>query len=233
MKIDYCLVGSDTNPYYYDFWPIISSVWKNKFNITPVLGLICDEDSELFDDGYGLVKKIKSIPNLSAGWQSQIVRMYLSKFLKGNCIISDIDMIPLSKKYFIDDMKIYKKNELIVLSSHHPQTNGTNQYPMCYVVGDSLILNKIFNTNLEWYEFVNLIPNNGWYSDQHYLFSCIQKYGLTNVKFPYRGFINDRVDRGNWTYDSELVKNGHYIDSHLLRPYDSNSEQINNLISLL
>jgi hypothetical protein len=29
----------------------------------------------------------------------------LPKYLHGNCIISDIDMIPLSKKYFIDDLK--------------------------------------------------------------------------------------------------------------------------------
>jgi hypothetical protein len=233
MKIDYCLVGSDTNPFYYDFWPVISRVWKDKFNITPVLGLICDEDSDLFDDGNGLVKKFKPSNRFNIGTQSQIVRMYLSKYLNGNCIISDIDMIPLSKKYFIDDMKKYKKNDLVVMSSHHPQTNGTNQYPMCYVAGHSSIFNKIFKTNLNWDDFLNLIPDNGWYTDQVFLYESIQKYGISKVKFPYRSFNNDRLDRCGGGYNENLIKEGFYVDSHLLRPYQEHKIPIDKLISLI
>ena len=40
MKIDYVLVGTNDNPLYLDFWPVISKVWKTVFNITPVLGYI-------------------------------------------------------------------------------------------------------------------------------------------------------------------------------------------------
>ena len=61
MKIKYAIVGSNTNPLYYDFWPIISKVWKEVFDIIPVLGLICDEDSDFIQDEYGLIKKFKSI----------------------------------------------------------------------------------------------------------------------------------------------------------------------------
>ena len=32
MKIDYVILGSNTNPYYLDFWPIVSKIWKEKFN---------------------------------------------------------------------------------------------------------------------------------------------------------------------------------------------------------
>jgi hypothetical protein len=64
MKIKYAVMGSDMNPLYYEFWPIISKVWKEVFNIIPVLGLICDEDSELIEDNYGLVKKFKSIDGI-------------------------------------------------------------------------------------------------------------------------------------------------------------------------
>ncbi len=77
MKIKYAIMGSDMNPLYYDFWPIISKVWKEVFDITPVLGLICDEDSELIQDQYGLIKKFKRINGIDDGLQSQIVRFYL------------------------------------------------------------------------------------------------------------------------------------------------------------
>lgn len=233
MKIDYCLMGSTENPYYLDFWPVVSKVWKEKFNITPVLGLICDEESDLINDEYGIVKKFKKSDFSNVESQSQVVRLYLSKFLSGNCIVSDIDMIPLSKKYFIDELIHFKNTDLLVLSSYHPQTINTNQYPMCYVVGNSEIFNKVFNTFTTWDEFVKSSSLNGWYSDQIFLYQSIQNYGLDNVKFPYRDFINDRVDRINWVYDENLLKNGYYIDSHLLRPYQSYSNEINKLIDLI
>lgn len=233
MKIDYCLIGSNTDPLYLDFWPIVSKVWKEVFNITPVLGLICDEDSELYSDEFGMVKKFKKSEFSDSGCQSQVVRMYLSKFLDGNCIISDIDMIPLSKKYFIDDLEKFKDDDVIVMSSTHPQTVNTNQYPMCYIAGDSKIFDKIFKTNVSWDEFVKETCANGWYSDQLYLYKCIQEFGLDTVKFPYRSFNNDRVDRAYWSYDDKLVTEGHYVDCHSLRPYHQYKSIINNLISLL
>jgi hypothetical protein len=233
MKIDYCLMGCTENPFYFDFWPIVSKVWKKKFNIIPVLGLICDEDSDLINDEYGLIKKFKKSNFSDDGTQSQVVRLFLSKFLNGTCIISDIDMIPLSENYFIDNLIKFKDTDLLVLSSHHPQTINTNQYPMCYIVGNSKIFDEIFQTNVSWDEFVEKTTLNGWYSDQLFLYQSIQNYGLDNVKFPYRSFIDDRVDRIHWVYNDNLLKNGHYIDSHLLRPYQAYKNEVDRLIELI
>ena len=52
MKIDYVILGSNTNPYYLDFWPIVSKIWKENFNIIPILGLICNEDSDFEESEY-------------------------------------------------------------------------------------------------------------------------------------------------------------------------------------
>ena len=43
MKIDKVVMGSNSNPYYFDFWPIVSKIWKVKFKIEPVLFLIHDD----------------------------------------------------------------------------------------------------------------------------------------------------------------------------------------------
>ena len=48
MKINYVLMGSNQNPMYLDFWPIVSKIWKENFNIIPVLGLIGNEESDRY-----------------------------------------------------------------------------------------------------------------------------------------------------------------------------------------
>jgi hypothetical protein len=236
MVIDYVLMGSTLDPLYFDFWPVVSKVWKEKFNIIPVLGLISDRDTDMYKTEYGFVKEFKAFDDINVGSQSQIVRMYLSKYLNGNCIISDIDIIPLSRKYFIDDINDYNDNDILVMSSHHYQTKHINQYPMCYVIGNSKNFDELFNTNLDWYEFIKKVDEsseNKWFSDQVFLYNSINAYDKEKIKFPYRSFINDRVDRSYWNYNVDLLKDGHYIDSHSLRPYNSYKQEIDNLIELI
>ena len=235
MKIDYVLMGSNSNPLYLDFWPIVSKVWREVFNITPVLGLITEDEFDLYDDGNGLIIKLKTIEGYDDGLLSQLVRLYLPKFLKGNCLISDIDMIPLSKKYFINNIKEFNDDELLIMSSHHEQTVNINQYPMCYVIGNNEVFSEIFNLNLDWESFIKQIPNNGWFTDQIFLYEQIKKSNYNKCKFPYREFLGDskRIDRINWVYDENKVKEDYYIDSHLLRPFNDNENEINKLINLL
>jgi hypothetical protein len=235
MKINYVLMGSNNNPLYLDFWPIVSKVWREVFNITPVLGLISDEETNIYNDGNGLVIKLKSIEGFDDGLLSQLVRLYLPKFLEGNCIISDIDMIPLSKKYFIEDLNEYSDNDFIIMSSHHPQTIDTNQYPMCYVVGNDKIFKELFTLEDDWISFIKKIPHQGWFTDQLYLYNTINENNNFTYKFPQRngGFVSNRIDRIKWEYDVDELKKGYYIDSHLLRPYNDYSEEINKLINYI
>ena len=228
-------MGSNNNPLYLDFWPIVSKVWKEVFNITPVLGLISDEETDIYDDGNGLVIKLKSIEGFDDGLLSQLVRLYLPKFLEGNCIISDIDMIPLSKKYFIDDLNDYSDNDFIIMSSHHPQTININQYPMCYVVGNDKIFKELFTLEDDWISFVKKIPHQGWFTDQLYLYDIINKNNNFNYKFPHRngGFVYNRIDRINWRYDGNKIKEGYYIDCHSLRPYKQFTKEIDELIKYI
>lgn len=228
-------MGSNLNPLYLDFWPIVAKVWKEVFNIIPVLGLISDEESEMYDDGNGLVIKLKSIEGYDNGLLSQLVRLYLPKYLNGNCIVSDIDMIPLSKKYFIDDLEQYSDDDFIIMSSHHYQIINTNQYPMCYVAGNDTTFKKLFTLNDDWETFIKKIPHQGWYTDQHHLYNMVNKTNNINYKFPERngGFVENRIDRVMWNYDVNKLKDGYYIDCHSLRPYNQYSNEINKLIKLI
>ena len=62
----------------------------------PVLGLVGDEESDLYDDGNGLVIKIKINESQDSALSSQIVRMFITKYLDDVCIISDI-RVPISR----------------------------------------------------------------------------------------------------------------------------------------
>jgi hypothetical protein len=242
MKINYAILGSDTNPLYLDFWPIISQIWKQEFNIIPILGLICNEDSDIYEDEYGLIKKFKSIEGINPGLQSQIIRLYLPKLLQGTCLLSDIDMMPLSRAYFIDNLLPIGNESLAILSADNPECLKDNQFPICYVAGNAEVYQNVFNlTNTTWEEFARLLHNRneGWFTDQRYLYDTVLEYANNGgkVEFFSRGWTygpaDNRIDRLNWYYDKEAVTNGYYIDSHLLRPFNQYKNEVLKLYELL
>ncbi len=229
------------NPMYLDFWPIISKTWKEVFNITPVLGLICDEDSDFIEDEYGLVKKFKAIEGIDTGLQSQIIRLYLGKELTGNIVISDIDMVPLSKQYFIDQVVDFDSSKIYVMSSDNAECNNNKEIPMCYNISDSQLFARMLELDNTWVEFANRLNSMGfgWTTDQNYLWVKMQQFKEqypNDVVLLSRGWprgADRRIDRLWWSYDANLVNSGHYIDSHLLRPYQQYKSQVDTLINLL
>lgn len=235
MKIDYVCMGSTDNPDFLDYWPVVSKVWYKKFNIIPVLGLISNEDGDFEKTEYGIIKKIKKPEGASDVFCSQIVRLFLPKFLNGTILVSDLDMLPLSKKYFVDDIEKYDNNKFIIFSSHNEQVQGVNQYPMCYIAGSNQTYSEIFNYNLNFDDFVNSISDKCWYGDQLFLYNETQKFDKNRLEFPHRvwGHSCARIDRGNWKYDESLLRNGEYIDSHLLRPYKNHKDAIDTVVNII
>lgn len=245
MKIKYAIMGSTLDPLYYDFWPIISKVWKEVFNITPVLGLICDENSDFIEDEYGLIKKIKSVEGTSDALQSQIVRFYLPTILDDICITSDIDMLPISKKYFIKDIEEFDSSKFYVMTSDNPECLRNKEYQMCYNLAHSEMFKKVLNIPSDWNELITFLneKNEGlsreiiWTTDQRFLFEKINSFPeKEKLVLMNRGFgwlAHNRIDRASWKYEDSEVLNGNYIDSHLLRPYKQFKTEIDNLINLL
>lgn len=241
MKIDYAIIGSNLNPMYLDFWPIVSKVWKKNFNIIPVLGLICDQNSDFFEDEFGIVKKFKSIHGIDTGLQSQIIRHWLPKELTGNVIISDIDMLPLSKGYFVDQINDFDENKFYVMSSDNAECNANEEIPMCYNIANSKFYSKILDLDDEWEQFATKLNSMqfGWCTDQKFLWLKVKEQlskdpeSIVLLARGWGNYASRRIDRLGWFYDTNLVKDGFYIDSHLLRPYSSHKNQIDDLINLL
>ena len=236
MKIDYALTACDSNPEYYEFWPLVSKVWKEYIGIEPILIFIGNEiPKEIKGCSYGQVIQVPPFEGISTAAQSQFIRLWYPKMLQDKIIITtDIDMFPLSKWYFIDQLKKLDDDLFVMLGMR------ADWYNICYNVGKGSIFQSMlgldddFETTMKtFYDRIRKQPDmNMWFADEVYLTEKVKGYKGDKLKRIIRS-TPGRIDRANWTYNPAQVKLGMYYDSHSLRPYNKYKNQINTLLKLL
>lgn len=231
MDIDYVVISSDDNKMYKDFYHVVSKQW-NDLGFKVFYINITDNDTEIIENEFGLIKNIKAVENINTGFQSQVARLYASVLLKNkNLLMSDIDMMVLNGCYFSDNAKSINEDKLLLYSGQ-PYSDRP-YYPMCYILGKGKLLKGMLEIEDNYTDFIiklSKFSNLDWTSDEKYIYSMLQKNNRLNncVVLRDRDF-NRRIDRSNWNYDNDKLKNGYYIDSHLLRPYSDYSEKINKI----
>jgi len=241
------IMSCDDNPFYYEFWNDVSSIWKNIFGFDPVLFYVSDTDNKFLSNQNGTVIRVPKVKDIPIYLQAQTARIYFTKMFKDDvCLLSDIDIIPISKDFFNPKtiLKFIKNDEFFHLN---PTNREFGQFPMCYYVGFGSTYEKMFNTNT-WEEFLNKIikydfnaaklgftlphhlqDKQLWFSDELFLFSEIKN---NNIKVLLNNKIimpNQRLDREQLlSADVENIQN--YIDCHMPRPFSLFEKQINYLI---
>ena len=200
MKINKAIFGVDDS-YFLEFWPIQAKICKELLGIEPVLFYICDEDSDFYHDGNGMVKKIKKVRNnqngniVNTGLLACIVRMYGTKYFPDEvCLTCDLDMLMINKDYFVNQIEKYNDNSLVIYSSDaydlnrpesvelfnnqpFPFTQEMYNYP--YNAAKGKVFNQILNTDCTFEEFVNLHANYKpgynfmWMIDEFYFADCV------------------------------------------------------------
>jgi len=128
MKIDIVTFSCDSSPMYCDFWNPISKFWKTKFGIHPVL-LYCGNENPNLSQEYGTVHKVPSVDGVadyhSATWgRFWITKKYPDKV----CLTGDIDMLPLSRKFFIDSVANYSDDLYLHLNAGWYYGNNTETW---------------------------------------------------------------------------------------------------------
>lgn len=239
MKINKIIISSDKTPMYLDFWQHVAITWK-KLGFEPILFLISDKETDIYEDEFGLVKELKSVENINTGFQSQIARIYAYKYFDNeNALISDIDMFPLQSNYFNKNAEPYDESKIVIYSAD--AYNTINRYPMCYILGNSEIMKKCLELeNKTWGDFVLELKslNWNWDTDELYISSKINKYEESNPDSVIRlnrgwttGRANNRIDRVFWRYNLQDLMRGMYIDSHSLRPYQDYQKEIDLMLN--
>jgi len=239
MKIDLALVACDLNTNYIHFLPLVLKTWKDTVGIDVKLILISEFLPENLIDYKNNIILFKPIENIPTAFQAQCIRILYPCILNNNIILSDMDLIPLNKTYYIDNIKKYKEDSFIV---YRNVLEDMKQYPICFCVANSKIWKEVFNINTEediifvLEQLYSQIPENdykisnpyslGWAMDQLELFYRVNKWNKNIIKLNDEETAFNRLDRSDIEYiinNKELIKNninnGIYSDFHLPKPF--------------
>lgn len=256
MKINKVVVSSDCNPFYLDFWYNISKVWKLRFNIHPVLFLIHNDPTIKVNEEYGEVIYQKPLDNIPHHLQAQCSRYWVPSLDPDSTwITSDIDMIPISKKYFIDSLISLNDNQMGSMNARQ-----IDKSPCCYIVAKGKTFKNvldlpesfkdyIYSINFNSTNYSHKLPNhnnlfNNWGADENHFNYKIKNYKNKSIfklisRFDNKGGVNRckyRLDRKYHPYESFDVDEKNiekFIDFHCWRPYESHKEKIDKIVDIL
>jgi hypothetical protein len=256
MKIDKVIMSCDDKRYYLDFWEPVSKVWKNKFNIHPVLILFGNKNELNVSEEYGTVIEFKTVSGVLPHIQAQWARYWFPITEPDTTwLISDIDMFPVSKNYFIDLINPVREDGFINLNA------DGDYFPACYNGGKGKTFKEVLQLHDKWEDSINEVnrrskeiqythtpesfftyepnqtPMENWGIDESFSIEKIKKFPdksrIIRVQRP-GGFCQRRLDRSDWKPEDDKVINGWYNDCHSIRPYNSGHKpEIDRIVNLL
>jgi len=249
MKIDRVVISSNDNPDYLEFVKIVGPAWKKLLGIKPTLMYISNKKQEewAWMEEYVDVLQVPDIDVIPSSNHAQASRMLVAtKFGQDVCMLSDLDMLPLSGKYFVDAVKSIPDDMIAFLggNAYHEQYMA----PICYMVAKGDTFAEILNPDEKGYDDLveSLIPYKGSKA------SCRITYPSTDAsnrfcdeslfcdflkRWPFKdsrtvtvhrewdrstNIAVGRVDRANWDQGLKQVGQGNLIDAHMVRPLSKN-----------
>jgi hypothetical protein len=232
MKIDLVIHSSNSNPMYLDFWPLVSKVWSVRFGLRPLLVYIDEDHSIPIDTTYGDVIKMKPIADIPVYLQCLWVRYWIPVlFPEKVCMISDIDMIPISTSYFLDTIAKVPDDMYVHLYT------CPDYLPSCYHVAKGRRFKQVLKLHDTWEDSIRMMHDRKvnpktdynskisflddkpqWGVDEEYASECVRTHPDRSI-FIFVNRTHKRIDRDNWDWTEEDVLADVYADSHSLRPY--------------
>ena len=138
MKINKAIVTSTENNKYLDFWPVVKKSWE-RLEVEPILYIISEKKNKRINE------KSFYIPGVNPVFVSQTFRLLAPTLYKNDiCIISDMDMIPLSKEYFVNQLKNFEDDKFVIFRSG---ATSENMLPICWNVAQGSTWSNIFNVD--------------------------------------------------------------------------------------
>ena len=239
MIVDYAVMSSDDNELYLDFWLPVSKLWKERIGVTPVLLYFGNGNPST---EYGIVIKMSAKENLPLAtcW----ARYWWAGQQKDKVtIISDIDMLPFSKWYLVEQVERFDNSKYIHIN---PCIETYSRLPSCYHIAsgdtykEALELHDNFDESLNHllaqnYDnstcYIKEVGNNKWCFDEYHATEKLLKFDRLVMINRIGGQSGHRIDRTDWNYDTAKLKAGYYYDSHSIRPYKQYKNEIDKLIN--
>jgi len=236
LQLNRVILSTDSNPLYLEFWPVIAPLWE-KMGFIPTLALIAEEDCPI-DTTLGEVIRFAPLPGIPTSLQAQSIRLLLPVlFPDDGCLISDIDMIPISGSYF-HHWAIGCPDEAFLVYRDNAEGCPGVRYPMCYVAAKGRTFASLFSVQSPM-QIPEIIKEwsglgFGWNTDELVLYSLTKEWERNGGELVCLGHkVEGRLDRGNWNIDFQALDISKYIDCHCPRPYSANQDSIDRIVEAI
>jgi hypothetical protein len=232
MELKRVILATNNDPKYVEFWPVVAPIWQ-AMGLRPTLAFIASADCPI-DTSLGDVIRFDPIPGVPESLQAQTIRLFLpALFPKDTCLIADIDMLPISRYYFIESARSCPDDAFLVYRDA-AFSRDVKRYPMCYIAAKGSVFASIFAIdNLEaiegkireWEKW-----GYGWNTDELLLYYFLDKWERKGGHlFRLGHYIGPRIDRDYWPSDVNTINVSEYIDCHCPRPYSENKQMIDQI----
>jgi hypothetical protein len=236
MKLSAALVACNENPKYLEFWPIVKYAWWHIVGIPAVMVYVGDVVPEDLKNDPAVIH-FPPVPGWPTATQAQVIRLFAPGLLQtdGAVVISDMDIVPLQREFFVDGFGQFKDNQFVSL---HGINDAEQQVYMCYVgalpsVWRSLFLTNGFNdvrlhmTRLaEHIKSDGLHAGQGWLTDQLLLYKYVKERMVKDASsvgvLPLPTEFSRRLDRARpeeWVSLTDELKqklvSSQYVDFHM------------------
>jgi hypothetical protein len=239
MKLGTVLTAADANPLYCDFIPYFVKAWLALFpEINIVIVLVAEKIPTELITYTKHIHLYKPVQGLHAAYQAQMIRLLYPRELteeKDGILITDIDMIPLNRKYYHENIKALPNNVFV----SYRDVLYPEQLAMCYniathetwakIIGPGpieFLLQKFYNQT-----YTGQPGANGWFSDQLVLIKAYESYTGPKIILQDKYTEFRRLDREDKVFTDQpclkiAIQTNLYSDYHCLRPYNKH-KQIN------
>lgn len=237
LELKRVILSTNNDPNYIEFWPVVAPIWT-AMGLRPTLALIADEDCPI-DTSLGDVVRFSPLPDVPESLQSQVIRLFLPiLFPDDGCLISDIDMIPISRGYFFDGAWHCPDHGFLVYRNRAYENEESIRYPMCYNAAKGSVFASVFGISSadQIPDMIRLWASAGlgWDTDEKLLHVYLQEWerkGGLLFRLGHGGM--PRLDRGNWNIDVNTLDITKYIDCHGPRPYSKYKESIDAVVEAI
>jgi len=249
MKLGRCLVASDLNPDYLDFFPLVQRDWREVVGIEVSLVLIANDLPQSLRPFERAIRVFPPVPGLHTAFQAQCIRLLFPALLQSECsdavVISDMDILPLRGSYFTKPLEQIEADSFveyrsgtplgqvwILYNAAQPATWG-EVFPGVHGESDIAEILRAWWAGGRTYEGIR--KGAGWYTDQIKLFSHLEAWETARgrgrwVKLTDRNTGFGRLDRCSpevfpqrLARYSHLLRAGYLTDFHMMQPHSEHA----------
>ena len=263
LKLDRVIMASDTHSTYLPFWPPVARAWREIVGIKPTLVLVAPKTFTNIDTSVGDVIHFEPIPGIPTSLQAQLVRLLIPALYPDEVfIVSDIDMLPLSKNFFTKLIEDIPDNCWVSYTRHFWDSS---EYKKRLILWFNAAQGSTFSELFSIKSMKDVIQrikdfaskNIGWTTDEKILHQLLitekrlgnRHHNIAYAPFPcpYRGgrHLKPHITQGKYGgpkatrigqlhYSAKKLKKGYYISADCPRPYTTeiNKKSIDTLLEL-